>query len=549
VAACALVALPLAAAWALTQTRAVDSIGVSPTTFSIGTGGHSELRLGIAGTVYLPVARGPFGLVASVDGPAAVSPDTSGRERDLASLVSPEMLQLYAGIFHDPQQAVHGYIDLVVDEAVRTFALAELVLTSAGTCTVLVLRRVLPSRAARSRPRWRIAAVVATTTVASTVLAMLIVMGADDERPDQGVYALPALDGTAASGATTSSPLLRLLLGDAIPKVEKLIDRQEQGSAAYVAHAEAGLAAQASAMTGPRTHELAVLMQSDMHCNESMIRLQTRVAQALRDSYGADVPAVMAVTGDLTTNGTAAERSCVDSERAVVGKAPVLAVTGNHESDLSAKQMASSGMHVLDGDTVSENGVSALGDGDPERTELFGDTYLRGQETEADMGKRLRAKATVDHPALVLVHEAYAAAGFLGVDDMREFLDERGSATTPHDDGVPDVPASAVLYGHWHRSVEPRVVWNSDGTWTLVMELDTSGGAVATPTIGHFSTPWTSPQQEASFPVLFLDDDTGLVTGYQLYSFATDGTATVHDRVEVGNPEALDALRDAATTP
>jgi hypothetical protein len=297
-AASALVALPLAAAWALTQTRAADTIGVSPTTFSIGTGGHSELRLGIAGTVYLPVARGPFGLVASVDGPAAVSPDASGRERDLASLVSPEMLELYAGIFHEPEKAVRGYIDLVVDQAVRNFLVAELVLTAAGTCTVLVLRRVLPRPTPSSRPRLRVAAAVATLTVASTVLAGLVVAGTDADTPGAGVYTLPALDGTPAAGATTSSPLLGLLLGDAIPKVEKLVDRQEQRSAAYAERAEAGLAAQASTMAGPRDGEVAVLMQSDMHCNETMIRLQTRVDQMLRDTFGAEVPAVMAITGD-----------------------------------------------------------------------------------------------------------------------------------------------------------------------------------------------------------------------------------------------------------
>lgn len=104
------------------------------------------------------------------------------------------------------------------------------------------------------------------------------------------------------------------------------------------------------------------------------------------------------------------------------------------------------------------------------------------------------------------------------------------------DDGVRDLPASAVLYGHWHRDVDPRVVWNSDGTWTLVMELNTSGGAIATPTVGHFSTPWSKPQQEASFPVLYLDRESGLVTGYQIYRFATDGTTTVDPRVDVGNP-------------
>jgi hypothetical protein len=83
------------------------------------------------------------------------------------------------------------------------------------------------------------------------------------------------------------------------------------------------------------------------------------------------------------------------------------------------------------------------------------------------------------------------------------------------------------------------VVWNSDGTWTLVMELDTSGGAIDAPTIGHFSTPWSRPQQEASFPVLFLDKDSGLVTGYQIYRFAVDGAVTIEPRVEVGAPPAI----------
>jgi hypothetical protein len=117
---------------------------------------------------------------------------------------------------------------------------------------------------------------------------------------------------------------------------------------------------------------------------------------------------------------------------------------------------------------------------------------------------------------------------------MRDFLEGRRDPTQPYADGVRDVPASAVLYGHWHRSVEPRVVWNSDGTWTLVMELNTSGGAIDTPTIGHFSTPWSPPQQEASFPVLFLEQETGLVRGYQVYRFQVDGTVSVEPRVEVG---------------
>jgi hypothetical protein len=118
---------------------------------------------------------------------------------------------------------------------------------------------------------------------------------------------------------------------------------------------------------------------------------------------------------------------------------------------------------------------------------------------------------------------------------MTDFLQGRGDPLTPTEDDVPDVPAGAVFYGHWHRSIEPRVAWNSDGTWSLVMELDTTGGAIGAPTFNHFSTPWSRPQQEASFPVVFWDRDSGLVTGYQLYRFKLDGAATVEPRVDVGD--------------
>jgi len=197
--------------------------------------------------------------------------------------------------------------------------------------------------------------------------------------------------------------------------------------------------------------------------------------------------------------------------------------------------MKASGMTVLEGSRAEAAGISLLGQGDPDRSELFGATQLRGDTTEEDVGRLLYDKATKDRTDLLLVHEGYAAQAFIGVDDMTSFLDGRRSPTTRYDDGVRDLPASAVFYGHWHRSIAPRVVWNSDGTWTLVMELDTSGGAVDSPTIGHFSTPWSRPQQEASFPVVFMDKASGLVTGYQLYRFEVDGQVVVEPRVDVGD--------------
>jgi hypothetical protein len=544
---------PLAVAWALTRTSVQETVGITPTTFSMTTAGHSELRLGIAGTLYLPWSRGPLGVVATVDGPAA--PEAGGA--DLASYVTPSMLQLYTGLFHDPQPALQEYVDLLARELWHRLLTAELCLAAGGGLTLLALHLLLGRRGAGpggprgpppARP-WRRTSAMLVGLLATGAVALVAVRPAEPARSGADAfgraYDLPALDGTAAAGSTTNSPVVRLLLGGAVPKVQTLIRRQEDGVRSYRAVALRDLQRQTGRMTGPGVNEKAVLLQSDMHCNTTMITLQDKVAGLLHERYGAAVPALLAITGDLTTNGTAAEGSCIKHEAAIARGAPIAAVTGNHESATSVEQMKAAAMTVLDGKPADLAGISVLGSGDPERSELFGPTALRGDDTEAEVGNRLYDAAREDRTDLLLVHEAYAAQAFIGVTDMTELLDARRDPTVRYEDGVRDLPASAVLYGHWHRQIAPRVVWNSDGTWTLVMELDTSGGAIDAPNIGHFSTPWSRPQQEASFPVLFLDRDSGLVTGYQLYSFAVDGHVTVRTRVDVGDPRP--AARTAPT--
>ncbi len=412
---------------------------------------------------------------------------------------------------------------------------ATITLAGFGGATFFVLSYLLPwgstpgSRASRTR----LGVAMVLIFIGTTSVAVVQTWPAPDAERAQGVYALPALDGTVAQGSTTNSPLLRAVLGGAAPKVQALLQRQEVSDRVFRTLADASLDTQAVNMVGPEPGELAILMQSDIHCNTSMIRMQRRVTELLRENFGDDVPSLLAITGDLTTNGTAAEGACIEDIAAIAGEAPTAAVIGNHESEVSIDQMKDAGMTVLDGATEL-GGVTVLGEGDPARSELFGATGLRGTRTQSDVGLDLYEKAADKRADLVLVHEAYAAQAFIDVDDMREFLDDRGSATTPYDDGVRDLPAGAVFYGHWHRDVEPRVVWNSDGTWTLVMELGTTGGAIDTPTLSSFSTPWSRPAQTASFPVVFLDEETRLVTGYQVYRFQPDGTVTIDPRVNVG---------------
>ncbi len=539
------IGLPVAAAWAVTHTSVEQQIGTTPTTFTLSTQGHSALRLGIAGTIYVPQGVGPLGVVASVDGPG----DPGAGDGDLANYVRPEMLRLYTGIFHDPAPAIDQYVGLVRAELMHQLRLSLLTVTLVGGTLLLGLSYLLPLRPLRDpRSRLRLALVAVLALVTSTSVGAVQVLGSPGHRgATEGVYALSVLDGTLAAGATTNSPVIRALTGGALAKAQVLIKRQEKAEARYRSAALADLEARKLLMRGPREGETAVIMQSDMHCNTTMIRLQTAVVELLREQHGDDVPALMAITGDLTTNGTAAEGTCIRGERAIMGEGPVAVVTGNHESEVSAEQMADSGMTVLEGSIEELAGVRVLGDGDPARSELFGATTLRGEEGQADVGARLREVAAEadaeDRPDLVLVHEAYAAEAFLDVESVSALLttNEVSSTEAPPDgdDGVDDVPASAVFYGHWHRSIEPRVIWNSDGTWTFLMELDTTGGAVDTPTINNFSTPWTKPQQPASFPVIFLDDETRMVTGYQLYRFETDGTAVIEPRVSVGTPGGL----------
>ncbi len=311
----AIVVAPVALGWAISNTRVDELVGITPTTFTLTTSGHSELRLGIAGTVFVPQHRGPFGLVATVNGPA----DASLASADLASYVSPQMLELYSGLFHDPEAAIGSYVDLLSDELIHQVQVAELVLTLGVGSLALVLWRWggLRGRAVSHR-RLRVGLVVVAMLAASAGLGLAQVRAAEaGSRPAAGRYPLTALDATPAEGATTNSPILRLVLGDAVPKVNTLVDRQEAAVAAYLDQATEDLQAQVSQVATPGDGAVAVLMQSDVHCNTTMIRLQKEVRKLLQGASGGDAPVAMGVTGDLTTNGTPTEGGCIRDEAAI----------------------------------------------------------------------------------------------------------------------------------------------------------------------------------------------------------------------------------------
>ncbi len=244
----AVVAAPLAVAWAVTRTSVHETVGITPTTFSFTTEGQSELRLGIAGTVYLPVARGPLGVVARVDGPG----DPEAGNGDLASYVTPQMLQLYSGLFHDPglghrRRTSTGSPTELVRELVR----AELVLAALGGVGLFVVVSLRPRDPTVDRRRWRprLVGAVAVAVVATSTVGCRGRPRHPTRYDGRGrrLRARRSLDGTAAAGSHHQQPgAARCCSAARCRKVAALVDAQEAGVRAYeAAVAEQGLRDQA----------------------------------------------------------------------------------------------------------------------------------------------------------------------------------------------------------------------------------------------------------------------------------------------------------------
>ena len=71
---------------------------------------------------------------------------------------------------------------------------------------------------------------------------------------------------------------------------------------------------------------------------------------------------------------------------------------------------------------------------------------------------------------------------------------------------------------------------------TRSCRIGTSGGVEERPTYNRFSTPYSVPLKTLSIQLQYVDTDTGLQTGYAFIDLATDGTATITDRVDIGVP-------------
>jgi predicted phosphodiesterase len=494
----AALAVPFALVWGIGHAQVDDYLGPHRARFTANYDGDIKVDLGPIGNAYLPSPVAPVGIAITVGGVGQTT-------ESLSSFFSESTLAAYAGIYQEPNEAVAGVVERLEVDALQRSMIAEAVLMT--LFAAWLLRRQLWSSWLVSKiSRRRVAEiyVVITAVIIGSILVPRTPVGV--RIPVDVAY------GTKFAKLSVDSLLLSDLLDRGIQGIRLLSQRQEAAIKNYVDTAADSLASHAGRLPKPAPGETMIMGLSDLHCNQAMTELITRLERATE-------PGIVLSSGDDTVNGTAVERGCIRREAKIVdGTVPFLVATGNHDSDVTEAQMRSDDMTVLDGAVVKAAGIDVLGDDDPEHNIPFSATRTKDRaESEEQMAARLVGVAHDRHTDVILVHQPASALVI-----MR----------------TPDPPVRLVLWGHFHAQAGPTVITHPDGSWTVGMQEGTAGG-VRQPTFTSFSTPFSPPLISADVYFYFRDDATGLITGVQPVHFRPDAKVVIDQRITTGDLAAL----------
>lgn len=543
----ALIAVPVAAEQALERVRFEDRLGTVPVQVSLCRNGHSSLDTGILGTVYWE-KTGAFGIGACL---RATDPPEAGGT--LTSYADEKFIRTNAQLVSEPDQIAAAYGRKAAAEYRSRFLQIEALLTALVLLGFAAIRPRAPgpedSRAGwvralgertSSSPALRAALVpglvVVVGVAASAAFAWNSLQTWGGAEPIGEDYPLPAV-----AGLSFSSPQTREIAAQVQPFIEKNQERLDARARAYQDEAVASFASavgRAAGRLAPLPGERVVIAEADPQGSQVGTTVRERIYPLLlRALGGADQVALRTISGDITSNGAVAEDGFVADEAESLPEVPVAAVAGDHDSDTTVEQMRKHGMVVTDLETVSVGGIDVAGANDREFKTLFGGSVTNESGiSEQELGVLAREAADPDRPVVALFHQPAAAAAYIGVDDLRDLADA-ADAAGPVDDGIPDLPPGVVSVGHLHHFDGPWIIWNTDTdevTWTIVDQLGTSGGVENSPTFNRFSTPFSVPLKPIGIRLQYLDEDTGLETGYVTITISTAGAAAISARSDVG---------------
>lgn len=303
------------------------------------------------------------------------------------------------------------------------------------------------------------------------------------------VIANPIYKDTILEGATIKGKILIELINKYGPQAVELYrqnkvfyqDAQEQLNKSFEATNDKLL---------PDSQSFTVLVASDKHCNVGMDEVEGRLVKLYNPSLVLD-------PGDSTMGGTQLEERCIDSSKKATGNKTVVAVRGNHDSEVTEAQQRKKGIKVLDGKTININGFTILGDGDPMRSEFGQEAHQIGPESNSQMGIRLARQSCIDHPNIIVVHEPAAA----------KYAAEYGCA-------------DLVINGHTHKFDVVHIT-NQIGQVIPRLTAGTAGGAKEdNVVIGPLKDP-------AVMTILSFNKVSKKPIGYQNITVNTDSTVEI----------------------
>jgi hypothetical protein len=517
-----------------------DRLGTVPVEVGVVRNGYSVIDTGALGSIYLD-QTGALGLGLSlrVTGP----PDAGGT---LASYVDPEFVRANTVTLTEPGRAAQAYTSRLVGSFAEELWPRALVVGLVGG--LFLLRAAHPWVVVTSGRRrvLGLGAGALGLLVASTGVAAYEHLTWEGTDRPADVYPL-----AGQPDLGFSSPQIREMAQQVRPFVDKNVTRLRQRADEYERRAgasiRAGVPASATALQ-PEEGERIVVAEADPQGSEVGTAVREVLYDELRDALGADALLARTISGDVTSNGTVAEQQFVQDEVTASDDVPLVAVKGDHDSAATVEQLEDAGAEVPDRALVEVRDLLFTGGADPEFKSLFGGSVTNPSGvTPEERGAQVRATVEDDgSPAVrVLVHQNDAMLGYLGLETMSDLraLPRAGDPgfTSPREDGIPDLPAGSVVYGHWHESGGPWVIWNTDGeevTWTLVDQVGTSGGVEEEPTFNRFSTPYSPPLKPIEVRLHYVDLETGLVTGFVSIELSLTGDLRVSPRTDVGVPRS-----------
>lgn len=549
----AVVVLPLAAERAVEHASFHDRVGSFPVQVTLARNGTTTVDTGVLGQLYWhQTGTAGFGLHLRSTGP----PVAGGT---LSSYATPKFLRANAAFVDDPDAVADLYAGELREQVVAAVSRYEAVGAVGGGLLLMVLfRGGAPPVPRRLRSRTSRGAIRTSYALVAVALSMAVAwqfLGAwSGARPGGSSHPMPG-----EPRLSFSSPQTREIAQQIRPFVDKNTARIRERTDRFVATSSDSLGATLpmyAATLPPHAGERVVLSEADPQGSQVATRARRVLYPLLEELLGEDSIAVRTISGDLTSNGTVAERDFVRAETEASGDIPAVVVKGDHDTRTTVAQLDELGVTNLHLEVEEVGGVHIAGAADPAFKALFGGLVRNPSGiTEAELGGALRevvddfveadetadAEAEPDDPigVDVLLHQPRAAAGYLGTNSTGDLAGAVGRETTPYDDGIPDVPPGMVNIGHLHDAGGPWVIWNTDGdqtTWTVVSQLGTSGGVEENPTFNRFSTPFSAPLKAISVRLAYVNAETGLQTGYASVVIAPDGTVIVEDRVDVGLP-------------